>query len=127
MYWHHHVTDMVYCIRVLLSNVRNNGDCPCPRCLVAKSDIYKIGQVLDIRNRLSRARSYMGDVIGRARYFIYNLGKNVGSAAVERLLFESLWVPTLVRHCMLVLLRCAQFPYRICLQRNLARSGLIHL
>jgi hypothetical protein len=94
MYWHHHVTDMVYCIRVLLSNVQNNGDCPCPQCLVAKLDIYKISQVLDIHNRLSRARSYMGDVIRRARYFIYNLGKNVGSAAVERLLFESSWVPT---------------------------------
>jgi hypothetical protein len=43
----------------------------------------------------------MGDVIHRARYFIYNLGKNVASAAVERLLFESSWVPTLVCHHML--------------------------
>jgi len=126
MHWHHHVTDMVCYIRVLLSNVRNNGDCPCPWCLVAKSDIHKMVQVLDIRNRLSRARSYMGDVIHRARYFIYNLGKNVASATVERLLFERSWVPTLVCHHMLVLLWCAQLPHRIFLRRNLGHLGLIH-
>src|SRR6267154_3466186 len=84
--------------RVLLATVRNNGNCPCPRCLVKKEDISKLGQVRDMQNRLSRARSYVGDLITRARDFIYKLGLNVAGAAVERLLFEHSWAPTTVRY-----------------------------
>ena len=66
--------------QVLLSNVRNHGNCPaCPWCLVAKYDIHKMGQVLDIHNCLSRAQNYTGDLICWAQDFIYNLGKNVAS------------------------------------------------
>jgi hypothetical protein len=63
---------------------------------VKKEDISKLGQVRDMQNRLSRARSYIGDVITRARDFIYKLGLNVAGAAVERLLLEHSWVPTVV-------------------------------
>jgi hypothetical protein len=52
--------------RVLLATVRNKGNCPCPRCLVRKEDIFKLGQVRDIQNHLSHARSYVGDLIKRA-------------------------------------------------------------
>ena len=83
-------------LRVLLAGVRNNGDCPCPRCLVKKRDIGKIGQALDLRSRVSNARLYVGEKIKDARDFIFKLGYNVGSAAVERLLSEHSWVPTLV-------------------------------
>ena len=85
------------CDRVLLATVRNRGTCPCPRCLVSKADIHKVGQVRDLRNRLSRARHYVGDAIRLARDFIYKLGQNMAGAAVERLLFDHSWVPTLVR------------------------------
>ena len=83
--------------RVLLATVRNKGNWPCPRCLVRKEDIFKLGQVRGIQNRLSRARSYVGDLIKRARDFIYRLGYNVAGAAVERLLLEHSLVPTIVR------------------------------
>lgn len=61
-----------------------------------KEDISKLGQVRDVQNRLSRARSYVGDLVTRAREFVYKLGLNVTGAAVERLLFEHSWVPTKV-------------------------------
>ena len=82
--------------RVLLATVRNNGNCPCPCCLVKKEDVFKLGQVRDLRNRLSHARSYVGDLIKQGRDFIYRLGYNVAGAAVERLLLEHSWVPTTV-------------------------------
>jgi hypothetical protein len=88
---------MIVTRRVLIATVRSRGICPCPRCLVAKVDLHKVGQIRDSQNRLSNARHYMGDVIRRARDFIYKLGLNVAGAAVERLLFAHSWVPTLVR------------------------------
>jgi hypothetical protein len=93
--------------RVLLSTVRNNGNCPCPRCLVAKTDIHKMGQSLDLRGQLSKARNYAHDLIKQARLFIYNLGLNVAGAAVERLLSEWSWVPTFVRPVLVILVRRA--------------------
>lgn len=63
-----------------------------------KEDISKLGQVRDMQNRLSCMRSYVGDLITRARDFIYKLGLNVAGAAVERLLLEHSWVPTTVRY-----------------------------
>jgi hypothetical protein len=77
--------------------MRNRGICPCPRCFVSKADIHKVGQIRDLRGRLSNARHYVGDTIRQARNFIYKLGLNVAGAAVERLLFPHSWVPTLVR------------------------------
>jgi hypothetical protein len=55
-----------------------------------------MGQKLDSRYRVTRARTYIGDVIRTARRFIYDLGFNIDSAAVERLLKPNSLVPTLV-------------------------------
>jgi hypothetical protein len=55
-----------------------------------------MGQARDMQSRLSRARSYVGDLITLARDFIYRKGLNVAGAAVERLLLEHSWVPTTV-------------------------------
>ena len=51
-----------------------------------------------MQNRLSRARTYVGGLIQQARDFIYRLGLNVTGAAVERLLQEHSWTPTMVRY-----------------------------
>jgi hypothetical protein len=63
---------------------------------VEKADIHKIGQIHDMESRLSRAQSYVADVVQTARRFIYELGLNVAGAAVERILCAQSWVPTLV-------------------------------
>jgi hypothetical protein len=82
--------------RIRLAAVRNKGDCPCPRCLIHKNEIHKIGQVMDAKRRLSNARSYPADLIAQARRFIYKLGRVVTSVKVERLLKPHSWVPTSV-------------------------------
>ena len=82
--------------RVLLATIRDKGNCPCPRCLVVKSDIAKLGHKIDIQNRVSKARSYLSDTIKLARSFIYEQGRKITSKAVEQLLKSKSWVPTLV-------------------------------
>lgn len=61
-----------------------------------KTDIPKVGRKLDRRSRLSKAQTYLRDIIQTARKFIYNLGRNVKGAAVERLLEAQSWVLTFV-------------------------------
>jgi hypothetical protein len=82
--------------RMLIASIREKGLCPCPRCMVLKSNIDKIGFVQDAKDRLATARSYCQRLISRAREFIYEMGYGVTSAAVERLLKPQSLVPTLV-------------------------------
>jgi hypothetical protein len=96
--------------RVLLATIRDKGHCPCPRCLVLKTDIPKVGQKLDCRSRLSKARTYLRDTIQTARKFIYNLGLNVKGAAVERLLEAQSWVPTFVSQAVNISAWCYLSP-----------------
>jgi hypothetical protein len=86
-------------IRILIATIRDKGLCPCPRCLVRKSEIDKLGQKLDARYRINQARTYLGNTIASARDFIYKLGYGIRSAAVERLLKEQSLVPTPVCVC----------------------------
>ena len=99
---------MLRCFRIRIATIRDKGDRPCPRCLIDKLDIPKIGQVRDSRTRISKARTYAGDLVRQARDFIYRLGLGVKSAAVERVLKQDSWVPTLVRghHERLILSIC---------------------
>jgi hypothetical protein len=83
--------------RIRLVAMRDKGNCPCPRCLVLKRDIYKMGQIRDLRSRITQARTYPRDNIQLARQFIYKQGYGVSSAAVERVLKANSWVPTLVK------------------------------
>ena len=69
-------------------DVRNNGDCPCTCCLVKKQDISKIGQALNLQSCISNTCLYVGEKIKDAHDFIFKLGYNIGSAAVECLLSE---------------------------------------
>jgi hypothetical protein len=76
-----------------------------------------------MQNRLSRVRTYVGDLIQRARDFIYKKGLNVTGAAVERLLHEHSWTPTTVRypsnHCLVVVILTS------CLEHFFQKIGLI--
>ncbi|KAF7973003.1 hypothetical protein HWV62_16378 [Athelia sp. TMB] len=80
--------------KALIALIRTNGQCPCPRCYVKKSEIHRLGQVKDRQTR-GKLRSYLGDVIAKARSFIYEKGHIVANALVEKLLFASSWVPTI--------------------------------
>ena len=82
--------------RMLLAALRDKGLCLCPRCLVPKDELDKLGQVRDSQRRISRARTSDLDWITRARNIIYRLGFPVRSAGIERMLKPTSLVPTLV-------------------------------
>src|SRR5258707_4906760 len=82
--------------RTLLATIRDQGLCPCPCCLVLKSNTDKIGLVADTKTRIEKARKYLADTVNEARKAIYILGLPIGGAAVERLLKPTSSVPTKV-------------------------------
>ena len=85
--------------RVLLATIRNLGSFPCPRCLIAKARMPKVGTIVDDKQRENNKRvanDALFSNIELARTWIYNEGLGVKSAAVERLLSPTSQVPTVV-------------------------------
>jgi hypothetical protein len=80
----------------MLATIRDQGLCPCPRCLVPKRKLDQLGVSVDTRNRISKARKYDGDSVREARKSIYEFGMAINSAAVQRELKETSAIPTLV-------------------------------
>lgn len=82
--------------RVLLATVRERGACPCPRCLVTKEKLDKLGQKPDMTSRVTLARKYLSDVITTTRNNLYNLGYTITSTRVSPMMKELSLVPTVV-------------------------------
>jgi len=85
--------------RILLACIRFLGRCPCPRCLVTKTNISKLGKKFDMCFRAQNIRvdnQHLQNKIDRVREWIYAMGKGVKSAWVERELSPQSWVPTRV-------------------------------
>ena len=82
--------------RVLLATIRSKGLCPCPRCLVPKSHMDRLGLKRDVRARLTQFRKYMASNVKAARESIYGLALGIRSQAVENLLKSFSGVPTIV-------------------------------
>ena len=80
--------------RVLLATIRDKGLCLCPRCFIPKDDLHLMGLMSDMRDRLSKARTYLWGKVLEARDWIYSKGKGIKSKAVEDLLFSTSSVPT---------------------------------
>ncbi len=89
--------------RVLLAMIHDNGICPCPRCLISKSKLDKLGLKRDSVTRVSRFRHYMAGKIQIARKAIYSLGKPINGVAVEGVLKYFSGVPTMVQFALLLL------------------------
>ena len=88
-----------FIFRIFLAAVWDRGLCPCPRCLIPKSDIHKLGQATDFASQVKNAHTYIGDTIRTARKFIYQGGLGINSVAVECVLKSESWTPTLVWTC----------------------------
>ena len=80
----------------MLATIRDQGLCPCPRCLVPKRKLDQLGILADTRNRFSKARKYDGDSVREARRSIYELGMGINGAAIQQELKATSAVPTLV-------------------------------
>jgi len=83
-------------LRVLLAGIKFLGQCPCPRCLVKKEDIYKMGMVLDMNRRVTRERTdnlRWQQCVDEARTLIFELGVPVDGSRVKAILNEESYVP----------------------------------
>jgi hypothetical protein len=81
---------------VKLGTTRNKGDRICPRCTIPTAEFNKLGHQQDTKGRITRARSYLSDLVNRARDCIYRMGYLVNAAGVERMLHPMSLVPTVV-------------------------------
>ncbi|THU80935.1 hypothetical protein K435DRAFT_694639 [Dendrothele bispora CBS 962.96] len=81
--------------KVLLATIRDKGLCPCPRCMVKKSSLDRLGLIRDMRARLDNFREYLKDKVIRARKLIYKDGQPIGGTYVNNLLKETSSIPTL--------------------------------
>jgi hypothetical protein len=85
--------------RILLASIRNRGKCPCPRCLIPKSRVEKMGMKRDMEERTSLARfdnNHRKWMVATARSIIYEKNYAVNREAVENILKEQSLVPTSV-------------------------------
>lgn len=91
--WHHLILRI---FRVLLATIRNQGGCPCPRCLVPTPKVDRLGLVSDNNIRINKARKYNSVRVNIARKLIYEDGVPIKGSRVEALLKATSAVPTSV-------------------------------
>jgi hypothetical protein len=84
--------------RVLLATIRDNGLCPCPRCLTPKTHLDRTGQIPDskFRKAANGIRQYLREKVQAARDLVYQAGHAVAGARVNGLLKATSSVPTFV-------------------------------
>ena len=85
--------------RILLACMKFLGHCPCPRCLIEKSNIDRLGTKQDRKQRRNNVRvdnHERQNWIETARKMIFTWGRSVISKAVEMLLGPQSLVPTRV-------------------------------
>lgn len=80
----------------MLATIRDNGLCPCPRCLMPKTHLDRTGWILDSAFRISGIRQYLCTKVQAARDLVYQVGHAVAGARVDALLKSTSSVPTIV-------------------------------
>ncbi|KAG9085486.1 hypothetical protein FS749_004383 [Ceratobasidium sp. UAMH 11750] len=83
--------------KVLLATIRNNGACVCPRCFVEKTTTSQMGTPTDMQTRKKKwiDNEKRRAKIEQARCLIYDQGKALASDAVEALLKDHSYTPTM--------------------------------
>ncbi len=87
--------------RILLACIRFLGRCPCPRCLVLKSQVPDMGTKYDRKRQSENFRkdtTFVQMLIAKARKLIFEVGKSIASKAVECKIYTTSLLPTRVRH-----------------------------
>jgi uncharacterized protein YcbX len=95
-----YIITFLTCYRVLIVTIRDFGLWPCPRCLIPKDDISKLGKEEDrrIRQELRRVDTVeRQDRVNQARTNLYQNGYALSGDYVDGLLREESLVPTQVR------------------------------
>jgi hypothetical protein len=105
--------------RVLSACLKYLAKCPCPRCLILKSKIPRLGTVNDMRDRELLERvddEHLQWDIELVRKKIFVKGMGIGSNALDHILAEKSVVPTQVYHDYLLNIpRCNTYLFAECL------------
>lgn len=80
--------------RVLLATIRDQGICPCPRCLMPKARFDRMGLTPDTTFRLNHCRKVLSDLVHCARQSIYKYARAIGGSTINRILKPTSSVPT---------------------------------
>ncbi|KAH9922415.1 uncharacterized protein B0H18DRAFT_935413 [Fomitopsis serialis] len=74
--------------KVLLACIRYLAQCPCPRCLVQKSELANMGSQEDMQHRteLRTDSSFIQRLVARARLGIFKKGWSLGSKKISNIL-----------------------------------------
>lgn len=97
--------------RALMATIKNNGNCPCPRCKVRKQDISKLGMKSDMASRRSETYKtgirkddlHYRAIISSSRKVVYENDYGVDSKAIDRILKAESLVPTSVSSSLAIL------------------------
>ncbi|KAG6825681.1 hypothetical protein H0H92_002838 [Tricholoma furcatifolium] len=81
--------------KVLLATIQDKGLCPCPRCLIPKSQVDRMGLVHNIQGHVTEAQKYLEIQVNIAHDYIYKKGMSIGSSAVDDVLKSTSSVPTI--------------------------------
>ncbi|KAG9097673.1 hypothetical protein FRC06_007313 [Ceratobasidium sp. 370] len=83
--------------KVLLATIRNNGACLCPRCFVGKGAASQMGTPTDMLTRKKKRidNEKRRAKVKQARRLIYDQGKALTNNAVEGLLKDQSYTPTM--------------------------------
>ncbi|KIY49798.1 hypothetical protein FISHEDRAFT_40613 [Fistulina hepatica ATCC 64428] len=83
--------------KILIATLRNIGTHLCPRCLVVKSNIFKIATSEDMKVRMAERRYDDEDLrskVSASRKLLYEEGYVVNSQVVNNILKDGSYVPT---------------------------------
>lgn len=83
--------------RALIATIKDMGSCPCPRCFMPKASFDLLGVFKDMRDRVTKLRTYSLARVTEAREYIYKWGNTVNGSKVLATLGQGSWVPTVVR------------------------------
>ncbi|KAF8145658.1 hypothetical protein K438DRAFT_2097389 [Mycena galopus ATCC 62051] len=81
--------------KVLLATIRDKGYCPCPHCLMLKTDFPKMGFLHDVRTHINLARTYFWNKVTAARTLIYKTAFAINNKWIDVFLQPFSLVPTL--------------------------------
>lgn len=100
---------LLHCLtspRVIISSIRDKGQCPCPRCLVSMSELEQLGTPEDMARRLELIQvddEEHQKKVQIARNLILVKNHAIGSEAVEAQLKSTSVTPTaLSTICLLI-------------------------
>ena len=80
----------------MLQAIKSMGLHLCPRCLILKADIPKVGSFLDMNHREKTAHVYPIHNIESARKAIFNSGRSISYRGQHDTLKAGSWTPTRV-------------------------------